>query len=79
MQVTAACFFLLSLFFAPLFGAVPEEASAPVLVLIGSMMMQDVGEIKWSDSTVYLYEHIPAVCSHTCSMFTYLQYVKLAD
>jgi AGZA family xanthine/uracil permease-like MFS transporter len=44
---------LLSLFFAPLFGAVPEEASAPVLVLIGSMMMQDVGEIKWSDSTVY--------------------------
>jgi len=52
--VTAAMLFFLSLFFAPLFGAVPTEASAPVLVLIGSMMMQDVGEIKWSDSKIAL-------------------------
>lgn len=52
--VTAALLFFVSLFFAPLFGAVPVEASAPVLVLIGSMMMQDVGEIKWSDSKIAL-------------------------
>ena len=52
--ITAALLFFLSLFFAPLFGSVPLEASAPVLILIGSMMVQDVGEIKWSDPKVAL-------------------------
>jgi AGZA family xanthine/uracil permease-like MFS transporter len=46
--VTAAGMFVLSLFFAPFFGAVPEAASAPVLVLIGSLMMREVGQIDWT-------------------------------
>eukprot|EP00290_Baffinella_frigidus_P019879 CAMPEP_0180220428 /NCGR_PEP_ID=MMETSP0987-20121128/19105_1 /TAXON_ID=697907 /ORGANISM="non described non described, Strain CCMP2293" /LENGTH=467 /DNA_ID=CAMNT_0022181315 /DNA_START=60 /DNA_END=1459 /DNA_ORIENTATION=+ len=52
--LTAAALFLLSLFFAPLFGAVPAAASAPVLILIGSMMMREVGEIDWSQTRVAL-------------------------
>jgi len=50
--LTAAAFFLLSLFFAPLFGAIPIEASAPVLVLIGSMMMREVSQIQWEKGQV---------------------------
>jgi AGZA family xanthine/uracil permease-like MFS transporter len=52
--ITAALLFFLSLFFAPLFGSVPAEASAPVLILIGSMMVSDVGEIQWSDPKIAL-------------------------
>ncbi len=50
--VTGACF-LLALFFAPLFLAIPAAATTPVLVLVGLMMMGSVLEIdfnKYADS-----------------------------
>ena len=50
--VTGACF-LLALFFAPLFLAIPAAATTPVLVLVGLMMMGSVLEIdfyKFADS-----------------------------
>eukprot|EP00283_Hemiselmis_rufescens_P016120 CAMPEP_0173440894 /NCGR_PEP_ID=MMETSP1357-20121228/23664_1 /TAXON_ID=77926 /ORGANISM="Hemiselmis rufescens, Strain PCC563" /LENGTH=494 /DNA_ID=CAMNT_0014406431 /DNA_START=71 /DNA_END=1555 /DNA_ORIENTATION=- len=52
--LTAAFLFALSLFFSPLFGAVPAIASAPVLILIGSMMMREVGQIEWAETRVAL-------------------------
>lgn len=42
-------YFTASLFFAPLFAAVPELATAPVLVLVGVMMMGESGKIEWDD------------------------------
>lgn len=48
--------FLVSLFFAPLFLSIPSAATAPVLVLVGVMMMSSVVEIDFRDFS----EAIPA-------------------
>ena len=53
--VTGACF-LLALFFAPLFLAIPAAATTPVLVLVGLMMMSSVLKIDFDDYS----ESIPA-------------------
>lgn len=53
--VTALCF-LLCLFFAPFFLSLPSAATAPVLILVGVMMMSRVSKI---DFTNYL-EAIPS-------------------
>ena len=52
----AGCCFLVSLFFAPFFLAIPAAATSPVLVLVGLMMMASVTKIDFSDYT----EAIPA-------------------
>jgi AGZA family xanthine/uracil permease-like MFS transporter len=46
-SVVIGMHFLMSLFLAPLFGAVPEEATAPVLILIGALMMGEASKIDW--------------------------------
>jgi AGZA family xanthine/uracil permease-like MFS transporter len=46
--VVAGCF-ALSIFAAPLAGAVPAVATAPVLLLIGAMMMGGAAQIGWDD------------------------------
>ena len=53
--VTGICF-LLALFFAPLFLAIPAAATTPVLVLVGLMMMSSVLKINFNDYA----EAIPA-------------------
>ena len=56
--VTAVCF-LLCLFFAPFFLSLPSSATAPVLILVGLMMMSGVSKVDFNN---YL-EAIPAfVC-----------------
>lgn len=54
--VTVAGLFLLSLIFAPLIILIPGEATAPVLILVGAMMMSEVVLIKFDDFT----EALPA-------------------
>ena len=49
--VTTAILFLVALFFSPLFLAVPGFATAPALVIVGFLMMQQVAKIPWSDIT----------------------------
>ncbi len=41
--------FLLTLFIAPLAGAVPAAATAPALILVGALMMSHTAEIRWND------------------------------
>lgn len=53
--VTAVCF-LIALFLAPFFLAVPGAATAPVLILVGLMMISSVKNIDFSDYS----EAIPA-------------------
>ena len=53
--VTGLCF-LLAMFFAPLFLAIPAAATTPVLVLVGLMMMSSVLKINFDDYA----EAIPA-------------------
>jgi AGZA family xanthine/uracil permease-like MFS transporter len=50
-SVTVALLFLASMFFAPLIGAVPPEATAPALILVGFLMMATVREIDFRDVT----------------------------
>ena len=53
--VTGACF-LLAMFFAPVFLAVPVAATTPVLVLVGLMMMGGVAKVDFNNYA----EAIPA-------------------
>ena len=64
---TAGVCFLLSLFFAPFFLSIPSAATAPVLVLVGLMMMTSVLKIDFNN---YL-DSIPAFI---CIIFMPLAY-----
>lgn len=46
--VTAMCF-LVALVFAPLFLSIPSAATAPVLILVGVMMMGSVTKIDFTN------------------------------
>lgn len=53
--VTAACF-IVALFFAPLFTAIPSAATAPALIIVGLYMISSVKDIEMNDFS----ESIPA-------------------
>ena len=53
--VIAGCF-AIALFFSPLFLSIPSAATAPALVLVGTMMMEPVTKIKFDNFS----ESIPA-------------------
>ncbi|WP_285725646.1 NCS2 family permease [Psychromicrobium xiongbiense] len=59
--------FLVAMFFTPLVSLVPFEAVAPALVVVGFMMVSQVGKIDWSDWGVA----IPAFLTFTLMPFTY--------
>jgi AGZA family xanthine/uracil permease-like MFS transporter len=44
--------FVAALFVAPLIGAVPAAATAPALILVGSLMISHAAEIDWLDPGV---------------------------
>ena len=47
--VTVSICFLIALLFAPLVGLVPGFATAPPLILVGTLMMSEVGKINFVD------------------------------
>ncbi len=64
--VVAVCF-ALALFFTPLAGVVPPEATAAALVIVGYLMCTLVREIPFAD----LEEGLPALLTMTLMPFTY--------
>jgi AGZA family xanthine/uracil permease-like MFS transporter len=56
-----------ALLLAPLVNLVPSEAAAPVLVLVGFLMLQQVADLDWHD----LEESIPAYLTMVLMPFTY--------
>jgi AGZA family xanthine/uracil permease-like MFS transporter len=50
--IVTGLLFLAALFVAPLAGVIPESATAPALIVVGSMMMTTVAEIEWADPGV---------------------------
>jgi AGZA family xanthine/uracil permease-like MFS transporter len=50
--IVTGLLFLFALFVAPLVGAIPVAATAPALILVGSMMMTHIAEIDWKDMVV---------------------------
>lgn len=65
--VVVAFMFLLSVFLAPVVNIVPTEATAPVLIMIGVMMLSAFKEIDWQD----LSEAIPAFFAAIFMGFAY--------
>ena len=49
--ITVGVLFLLTFFFAPLAGLIPAYATAPAIIVVGSMMMRSVKDIDFSDIT----------------------------
>ena len=59
--------FLLALFFSPIVAAIPGQATAPALILVGLFMMEPVLKIDFSDYT----EAIPAFLTIILMPLTY--------
>ncbi len=49
-SLTAGGLFLLALFFSPIFLSIPAFATAPALIMVGFLMMQQVTKIEWTDN-----------------------------
>jgi AGZA family xanthine/uracil permease-like MFS transporter len=64
--VTALCF-LAALAFSPLAAIVPAQATAPTLVLVGLLMMRDIGSLPWDEPA----EAIPAFLGVVVMPFTF--------
>lgn len=65
--VMTGVLFLLALFFSPLFLTIPSFATAPALMFVGFLMMQQVTNINWQDLT----KAIPAFVTITMMGFAY--------
>ena len=65
--VTAAILFFLSLFFAPIFLAIPAFATAPALVIVGFLMVSSLLNVDFDDMT----EAIPAFVAAVAMPFMY--------
>jgi AGZA family xanthine/uracil permease-like MFS transporter len=49
VSVVVGVLFLLAMFFAPVAGVIPAQATAPALILVGFYMMSVVREISWDE------------------------------
>ena len=67
VAVVVGVLFLLAMFFSPIAGVVPPEATAPALVLVGYFMMVLVKDISWSDPGI----GVPALLTIVMMPFTY--------
>lgn len=50
--VTAGALFFLSLFLSPIFLTIPAFATAPALIIVGFLMMQQVAKINWTNDVL---------------------------
>ncbi|TYL45790.1 NCS2 family permease [Nocardioides sp. BGMRC 2183] len=66
-SVVTGGLFLLTIFLAPLAAMIPSQAAVPALVLVGFLMMQQIGDISWKDVEIAL----PAFLTIALMPFTY--------
>ena len=50
--IVTGLLFIVAMFVAPLAGVLPTSATAPALIIVGSMMMTTVVEISWTDPLI---------------------------
>ena len=67
VAVVVGVLFLLAMWFAPLAGVIPAQATAPALIIVGFYMMTIVRDIPWSDGE----EGIPAFVTMLVMPFTW--------
>ena len=66
-SVVTGLVFLVAAFFTPLVQVVPSEAAAPVLVLVGAMLISQIRDLAWDDMSLV----IPAFLTIALMPFTY--------
>ncbi len=66
-SVVTGLLFLATTFLAPLAAAVPYEAAAPALVLVGFLMMSQVRGVAWDDVAI----GVPVFLTAVIMPFTY--------
>lgn len=66
-SVTTGVLFLLALFMTPVFALIPSAATAPALIFVGFLMLQQVVDIDFKDPT----EGIPAFITIMVMPFSY--------
>lgn len=66
-SVVTSVFFILALFFSPLFALIPAAATAPALIFVGFLMMKSVSSINFSEIT----EGIPSFITIMVMPFGY--------
>ncbi|MCV2489647.1 NCS2 family permease [Geodermatophilus sp. YIM 151500] len=66
-SVATGLLFVVAMFFSPLVQVVPSEAAAPVLVIVGALLISQVRDIVWDDLTLV----IPAFLTIAFMPFTY--------
>jgi AGZA family xanthine/uracil permease-like MFS transporter len=66
-NIVTGLLFIAAMFFTPLYEAVPVEAAAPALVIVGVLMMAQIREIDFTDFTIAL----PAFLTIVVMPFTY--------
>jgi AGZA family xanthine/uracil permease-like MFS transporter len=64
--VVSICF-ILSIFFTPLIQIIPAAATAPALIIVGSLMLKNIVKIPWDD----IAEALPAFVTIIAMPFTY--------
>ncbi len=67
VAVVVGLLFLIGLFFAPFFSAIPMAATAPALIIVGLLMVSPITKIDFSDYS----EVIPAFGVIALMSFTY--------
>ena len=65
--LVVAVLFLAALFIAPLASVVPPYATAPALLFVACLMLRDLGDFDWNETT----ECIPAAITALLIPFTY--------
>src|SRR5690348_13748679 len=66
-NVVVAALFLAAAFFAPLAAAIPGYATAPALIVVGALMTESIGRVRWADFT----EAIPAFVTLLATPLTF--------
>jgi AGZA family xanthine/uracil permease-like MFS transporter len=66
-SVVTGALFLVAMFFSPLVQVVPSEAAAPVLVIVGALLMTQIKDLVWDDMSLV----IPAFLTIALMPFTY--------
>ena len=66
-SIVTGLLFLVAMFFTPLINLVPFESVAPALVVVGFLMVSQVGKIDWQDWGI----GIPAFLTFSLMPFTY--------
>jgi AGZA family xanthine/uracil permease-like MFS transporter len=65
--VVVGVLFLIAMFFSPIAGVIPPQATAPALVIVGYFMMTLAKDITWSDPGI----GIPVLLTIVVMPFTY--------